>query len=256
MSGRIKLLKNGVPISPSDEPALGYEYDVVSEFDARCGTFGLSGFQLPNKNCLDKFVCTTSDTSQELQLFGDCIDAMNCHMMDGMTTGVQVESPVALFAHQMIPHHQNAVNMAKTLLFQQSERLNCASLHNEDDPYCVMEAVVRDIINTQNHQIQQMRGILENLKYPDMDDCSVLVKTTSITLDSDVSSSSTAADPAPTTATASGLNTNKASATAVSSKAKESKSSASVPTCASSGMLASLLMVGLVALVTEMVCLF
>jgi hypothetical protein len=229
MSGRIKLLKNGVPISPSDEPPLGYEYDVVSEFDARCGTFGLSGFQLPNKNCLDKFVCTTSGTSQELQLFSECIDAMNCHMMDGMTTGVKVESPVALFAHQMIPHHQNAVNMAKTLLFQQSELLNCASLDNQDDPYCVMEAVVRDIINTQNHQIQQMRGILEDLKYPEMDDCSVLVKTTSIGLDSDASSPGTATAPT----SASGLNTNKASATTeVASKAKESKSSASVPTCA------------------------
>ena len=39
---------------------------------------------------------------------------MNCAMMNGMTTSVKgSESEVALFLHQMIPHHQNAVNMAK-----------------------------------------------------------------------------------------------------------------------------------------------
>ena len=39
---------------------------------------------------------------------------MNCAMMVRMTTSVkESESEVALFIHQMIPHHQNAVNMAK-----------------------------------------------------------------------------------------------------------------------------------------------
>ena len=40
---------------------------------------------------------------------------MNCAMMSGMTTGVVegTQSEAALFLHQMIPHHQNAVNMAK-----------------------------------------------------------------------------------------------------------------------------------------------
>jgi uncharacterized protein (DUF305 family) len=33
-----------------------------------------------------------------------------------MTTGVMASDETALFIHQMIPHHQNAVNMAKTLL--------------------------------------------------------------------------------------------------------------------------------------------
>lgn len=41
------------------------------------------------------------------------IDSTNC-TWSGMTTSVkESESEVALFLHQMIPHHQNAVNMAK-----------------------------------------------------------------------------------------------------------------------------------------------
>ena len=75
--------------------------------------------------------------------FADCIDAMNCHMLYGMTTKVSSGTELALFLHQMIPHHQvrpfndekvewpfsrmliaillslylqNAVNMAKALL--------------------------------------------------------------------------------------------------------------------------------------------
>ena len=39
---------------------------------------------------------------------------MNCAMMNGMTSSVKGSaSEDALFLHQMIPHHQNAVNMAK-----------------------------------------------------------------------------------------------------------------------------------------------
>jgi len=36
--------------------------------------------------------------------------------MAGMTNKATSKSEVALFVHQMIPHHQNAVNMAKALL--------------------------------------------------------------------------------------------------------------------------------------------
>lgn len=37
MAGRIKLLKNGVPVNPNDEPATYYEQEVPGEFDQRCG---------------------------------------------------------------------------------------------------------------------------------------------------------------------------------------------------------------------------
>ena len=104
MSGRIKLLQNGIPIQPdSDLPAIPYTYDQPGEFDKTCGTFGLDAFQLPHDQCPERFVC---DATEETQPFSSCIEAMDCHMMAGMTTGVSSNSEVALFIHQMIPHHQ------------------------------------------------------------------------------------------------------------------------------------------------------
>ena len=113
MSGRIKLTNKGLLVSNIDVPSLGYEYDTPGTFDQQCGTFGLDNFQLPNAQCPDRFVC---DPPPENQQFANCIDAMNCHMMAGMTTNVDSQSNIALFVHQMVPHHQNAVNMAKLLL--------------------------------------------------------------------------------------------------------------------------------------------
>jgi uncharacterized protein (DUF305 family) len=92
-------------------------------------------------------------------------------MFKGMTTGIKADSEIALFIHQMIPHHQNAVNMAKTLLH--SGKIPCDDLTNDEDPLCVMNAMSRDIINGQNFQIQQMRGVLEAMDFPPMDNCDV-----------------------------------------------------------------------------------
>jgi Domain of unknown function (DUF305) len=92
-------------------------------------------------------------------------------MFQGMTTGMKSQSELALFIHHMIPHHQNAVNMAKTLLH--TKKLRCEDLTNEDDPVCIMNAMMRDIINGQNYQIQVMRSVLEALNLPQTDKCVV-----------------------------------------------------------------------------------
>jgi uncharacterized protein (DUF305 family) len=147
MSGRIKLLKNGLPISENNVPALGYSYDTPGLFDQ----------------------------DEELQSYAECIDAMDCAMMSGMTTGVMASDEAALFIHQMIPHHQNAVNMAKTLL--KSEKVVCADLSDEDSQDCVLERILREIINGQNHQIQLMNGYLEAKEYSASDNCVVEIKT-------------------------------------------------------------------------------
>lgn len=168
MSGRIKLMKDGEVISAEDEPPLGYNYEVPGPFDEECGTYGLDDFQLPHPQCPDTFVC---DADPEMQPFPQCIDAMNCHMFVGMTTGVSSGSEVALFIHQMIPHHQNAVNMAKTLLITDS--VPCEDLTNDEDPLCTMQVILREIINGQNFQIQAMRGVLDALSLPPTDDCEV-----------------------------------------------------------------------------------
>lgn len=105
MSGRIKLLQNGLPLSEADDPPINYEYETPSEFDAECGTYGLEAFQLPNSQCPATFVCGADDQDQLIRNSAPCYDAFNCAMMVGMTSGASSDSEVALFIHHMIPHH-------------------------------------------------------------------------------------------------------------------------------------------------------
>jgi hypothetical protein len=173
MSGRIKFInKLGVHIQSEDVPELGYSYDEPSAYDQSCGTYGLDAFQLPNSQCPSEFVCNPPDVSTPAGLFADCLDSMNCAMMHGMTTNVQADSPIALFIHQMIPHHQNAVNMCKAL--SKTHDIDCDDMSDEDDPHCVMR-VCYEIINGQNYQIQTMRSVLEASGYAETDDCVVEV---------------------------------------------------------------------------------
>jgi len=170
MTGRIKLLdSDGDPISADDTPAIptGY-YDEASSFDESCGTFGLGDFQVPNFECPERFVC---DAGAAVSSFASCIEAMDCAMIAGMTTNDGTADPRGLFIYQMIPHHQNAVNMAKALL--NTFDTPCADLSNEEDPQCVLEVVAREIIVNQNFQIQVMRGILEGYSFEETDDCVV-----------------------------------------------------------------------------------
>jgi hypothetical protein len=99
------------------------------------------------------------------------MDAMNCAMMVGMTTHATT-SEIGLFIHQMIPHHQNAVNMAKALL---KTGLPCDDLLDDEDPNCIMQGMMREIVNGQNSQIQMMRAVLDTLEEPAYADCVVPV---------------------------------------------------------------------------------
>ena len=96
-------------------------------------------------------------------------------MMSGMTTGVQATQDSALFIHQMIPHHENAVNTAKTLL--KTGNLLCPDLTDTENPDCVLSSILLEIIAGQNHQIQLMQDYLRKHKYPLKDNCDVFVKT-------------------------------------------------------------------------------
>jgi len=177
MTGRIKLLKNGLPLqSPIfNLPAIPYEYDSPSEYDRACGTLGLQDYQLPNAQCPDRFVCGADQAGDSgLALFSDCIDSMNCRMLAEMTTGVSAESEVALFLHQMIPHHDNAINMAKSLLAS-GDLDSCTNYLDDEDPKCLMFDIAISIVNGQNFQIQAMRALLENMGYPETDDCTVTI---------------------------------------------------------------------------------
>jgi len=91
-------------------------------------------------------------------------NALDCAMTSGMSNEVgsqdaDVFDEIALFINQMIPHHQNAVNMCKTLI---NIHLKCAELtpdSAEEDLDCTMSLLCSEIINVQNHQIQTMQGI-------------------------------------------------------------------------------------------------
>ena len=172
MSGRIKLLTNDVPIQASNTPNITYSHPKPSDYDMSCGTYGLSPFQLPHPECPESFVCNKTST------FSGCIETMNCFMMAGMTTrtaNAEVFGDVELFLHQMIPHHINAVNMAKALL--KTDTVDCPSLvlsaGKDTSADCLLEAMLRDIIGSQNYQIQIMYRLLNDGGFPKTNDCVV-----------------------------------------------------------------------------------
>ena len=177
MEGSIQLLQNGVPVGGSltSVADFGGYVDTRSSFDKECGSFGLEKFQLPNPLCPDRFICGIEGVSDKLRHFSKCLEAANCGMMSGMTTGVRATDDASLFVHQMIPHHQNAVNTAKSLLKMGS--LLCPDLTDQTNPDCLLESILRSIVSGQNHQIQLMRKFLQDHNFPPTDNCDVFVKT-------------------------------------------------------------------------------
>lgn len=152
--------------------------DVRSTFDQQCGSSGLDSYRLSSDNtlCPARFICGQDTVSAELREFASCLEAANCAMFQGMTTGVKATEDTALFVHQMIPHHENAVNTAKTLL--KTGNLLCPDLRDQTNPDCILEAILLEIVAGQNHQIQQMKQFLQARQYPQTDNCNVHVVAT------------------------------------------------------------------------------
>jgi uncharacterized protein (DUF305 family) len=170
MTGRIKLIgSDGSKVSEANTPKIPYEYDCVSSFDESCGTFGIEQFQPSmSPQCPENFVCY--DGAGSIGDMKGCIDAMNCAMLSGMTIFYGDEgksskiNDTVLFLREMIPHHQNAVNMAKNLLNSGEVECNLDAPVEEGQDVstaCLLDPIVRSIINTQNSQIQAMYGLLE-----------------------------------------------------------------------------------------------
>merc|ERR1719428_1555839 len=66
-------------------------------------------------------------------------------------TSSDTHNKIVLFMQQMIPHHNNAVNMAKLLLQQSANDVAAV----ED-----LEDILWEIINVQNYQVHQFRNYL------------------------------------------------------------------------------------------------
>mmetsp|Transcript_27693 Transcript_27693/g.71275 ORF Transcript_27693/g.71275 Transcript_27693/m.71275 type:complete len:386 (+) Transcript_27693:191-1348(+) len=145
MSGRIKI----VGAEPIGEAVPLPAVPEADAFDIECGTFETAAFAAdasPNRCPGQTFLCGGENTR-----FAQCMHAIDCKMREEMRVNNEPSSPVATFMHQMIPHHENAVNMAKILL-KESE-----SLAVDEET----EAMLYEIINGQNAQITYMRGWLK-----------------------------------------------------------------------------------------------
>ena len=80
-------------------------------------------------------------------------------------TTCNYHNKAAVFMQQMIPHHANAVSMAKLLL--KTEAVAVAGVEDLED-------VLHSIINIQNYQIHQFRNYLGGLP-AHTEDCPVYV---------------------------------------------------------------------------------
>jgi len=117
-----------------------------SDVDTQCGTTGLSKEFTQWDH---RFLCGTLDKT-----FEKCVQSMDYKMSSDMRyfSSEDNEDPVKLFCEQMIPHHQNAVNMAKALIKHHPEEVKAV-----DD----FKGLLMEIINGQNYQIHQFRAYLK-----------------------------------------------------------------------------------------------
>merc|ERR1719473_1625937 len=121
MSGKI-IIKNadGSNFTPSANPAELPLYAAPENngVDATCGTAGATIVPFVNGGdhvCTNRWICGTLDTD-----FEKCMQAIDCKMAQEMymQTSPDHSDKIAIFMQQMIPHHVNAMNMAKILLKQ------------------------------------------------------------------------------------------------------------------------------------------
>jgi len=154
MSGKIIIVNNdGTKLTSASEEQILYEPVTRSTFDTNCGTTGASPYADDgSKSCDVKFFGGDRDTDFDTD-FNKCLQAVDCQMHKEMynETSGNNESKIVTFMQQMIPHHENAVNMVKLLLKQASDEVD----EVED-----LKEILYGIINSQNFQIHQFRNYL------------------------------------------------------------------------------------------------
>jgi len=151
MSGRIRINNANEPYVPKEL----YAPYVPDSFDATCGTFETHNFDLNSENyCPNStFLCGAEDNQ-----FSKCMQAIDCKMNYEMRVTNFEPNPIVTFIHQMIPHHVNAVNMAKILL-------KTTDMDETNDDELEMKEMLLSIVNGQNEQITYMRKWLNDHNY-------------------------------------------------------------------------------------------
>jgi len=161
MSGQI-IIQNadGSAVTRGDGTALTnptpqtlYAPNTPSGADVKCGTHDVKDYAPGGSQaCSRQFLCGTLDTD-----FEKCLQAIDCKMNKDMQSQTKADGTdkIATFMEQMIPHHENAVNMAKILLkFVPAAKITAAI---DDDR---LTHILHDIIAQQNYQIHQFRNYL------------------------------------------------------------------------------------------------
>ena len=132
--------------SPKQHAEFFPEPPMITSQDEACGTVGVFDHAHDlEAACAGKhFLC--GDNMDDL--FNTCMEAIDCKMHVHMAVHTDAD-PIKTFMRQMIPHHQNAVSMAKILMKHAPDA--------DDD----VKALLREIMAVQNHQIQTMQGYLD-----------------------------------------------------------------------------------------------
>jgi len=133
----------------------------VSTHDQACGTYNTYAEDTKSSCKNSHFLCGDGAGGA----YETCLEAIDCKMHHDMAVSVEAgASKFATFARQMIPHHQNAVSMAKSLIkfHGAADYANAGATDPEEDDHAAAESLARNIINVQNAQIQMLQGWLDN----------------------------------------------------------------------------------------------
>ena len=151
MSGLIQIrggIGSGITVYAPSQP---------DGFDTLCGTsdrsqYAKGGSEGGQCTSTQAFLCGAVDTQ-----FAQCMEANDCKMNHEMSVANDPSSPVATFMHQMIPHHVNAVNMARILLKESKAYGGPIDMAGNTDQYDGVQDMLVEVVNTQNYQISEMR---------------------------------------------------------------------------------------------------
>jgi len=130
----------------------------VSSHDEACGTYNTYAADTKSTCSNSHFLCGLGAVGA----YETCLEAIDCQMHHAMAVSVPstTTSKFATFARQMIPHHQNAVSMAKALL-KHHKLADYPPAGTEDQDMDFAKGLAWNIINVQNRQIQQLSAWLE-----------------------------------------------------------------------------------------------
>jgi len=150
MSGRIIIQnEDGSKYCSDTEEQELYAPVTRDAHDIKCGTTGTSPYaDGGDMSCDVKFFGGEHDTD-----FEQCLQSIDCQMHKEMLqeTSADEGSNIVTFMQQMIPHHENAVNMAKLVLKQDYDAVS--------DDEELMD-ILYGIINVQNYQVHSFRNYL------------------------------------------------------------------------------------------------